>query len=75
MTKQLPEVFSDAVVAGGGRFLILQIPKLKKLAVFDVSEAKVTKYIPLAEENAVFAAGLDAVIVGLPRGGRWSVGA
>jgi hypothetical protein len=76
VTKQLPDTFSDAVVAGGGRYLIFQLPKLKKLAVFDVSEAKVTNYIPLAEEKAVFAAGLDCVIVGLPGAGRmerWSL--
>ncbi|MCI0702019.1 MAG: trypsin-like peptidase domain-containing protein [Planctomycetia bacterium] len=76
VVKQLPEVFSDVAVAGGGRYLIFQLPKLKKLAVFDVSEARITNYIPLAEEKAVFAAGLDAVIVGLPGAGRlerWSL--
>jgi hypothetical protein len=76
VTKQLPDVFSDVAVGGGGRYLIFQMPKLKKLAVFDVSEAKVTNYIPLAEEKAIFAAGLDAVIVGLPGAGRlerWSL--
>ncbi len=74
--KKLPEVFDNAVVAGGGRYLVFRMPKLKKLAIFDVSEAKVTNYIPLAEEKAVFAAGLDAVIVGLPSAGRlerWSL--
>ena len=74
--KKLPEVFDEAVLAGGGRYLIFRLPKLKKLAVFDVSEAKVTNYIPLAEEKAVFAAGLDAVVVGLPGAGRlerWSL--
>jgi hypothetical protein len=52
------------------------MPKLKKLAVFDVSEARVTKYIPLAEEDAVYTAGLDCVIVGLKKAGkleRWSL--
>jgi S1-C subfamily serine protease len=76
VTKQLPDAYSDVAVAGGGRYLIFQIPKLKKLAVFDVSEGKVTNYIPLAEEKAVFAAGLDAVIIGLPGAGRlerWSL--
>ncbi len=76
VTKQLPDTFSDAVVAGGGRYLVFQMPKLKKLAVFDVAEAKVVNYIPLAEDKATFAAGLDCVIVGLPGAGRlerWSL--
>jgi hypothetical protein len=76
VTKQLPDTFSDAVVAGGGRYLVFQMPKLKKLAVFDIAEAKVVNYIPLAEDKATFAAGLDCVIVGLPSAGRlerWSL--
>ena len=76
MIKRLPEVFSDVVPGGGGRYLIFHLPKLKKLAVFDITEARVTKYIPLTEDKIVFAAGLDAVIVGLPianRLERWSL--
>lgn len=76
VAKQLPDVFTEVAVGGGGRCLIFQMPRLKKLAVFDVSEARVTNYIPLAEEKAIYAAGLDAVIVGLPGSGRlerWSL--
>ena len=76
VVKKLPEVFSDVVVGGGGRYLILHMPKLKKLAVFDVNEAKVTKYISLSEDDIAFAAGLDCVVVGLRKSGkleRWSL--
>ncbi|MDB5313532.1 MAG: hypothetical protein JWO38_7734 [Gemmataceae bacterium] len=76
VVKRLPEGFSDVVLGGGGRYLIFHLPKLKKLAVFDVTEARVTKYIPLAEDNIAFAAGLDAVVVGLRGAGkleRWSL--
>lgn len=76
VVKRLPDGYSDVVVGGGGRYLIFHMPKLKKLAVFDVSEARVTRYIPLAEGNIAYAAGLDAVVVGLRGAGkleRWSL--
>lgn len=74
--KKLPEAFTDVVVGGGGRYLIFHMPKLKKLAVFDVNAARVTKYISLTEDDITFTAGLDCVIVGLKKGGkleRWSL--
>ena len=40
VVKKLPEVFSEVVPGGGGRYLIFHMPKLKKLAVFDVNEAR-----------------------------------
>jgi S1-C subfamily serine protease len=76
VVKKLPEVFSDVVVGGGGRYLIFHMPKLKKLAVFDVNQARVTKYIALAEEDIVYTAGLDCVVIGLKKAGkleRWSL--
>ncbi|MDY3552419.1 serine protease [Gemmata sp. JC717] len=76
VVKRLPEVFTDVAVGGGGRYLIFQLPKLKKLAVFDVSAARVTRYLPLAEEDITYTAGLDCVVIGLKRAGkleRWSL--
>jgi hypothetical protein len=76
VVKKLPEVFSDMVVGGGGRYLIFHMPKLKKLAVFDVNEAKATKYISLSEDDIAFGAGLDCVVIGLKKSGkleRWSL--
>lgn len=76
VVKKLPEVFSDVVVGGGGRYLIFHMPKLKKLAVFDVNEARITKYIALAEDDITYAAGLDCVVVGLKKAGkleRWNL--
>ena len=76
VVKKLPEVFTDVVVGGGGRYLIFHLPKLKKLAVFDVNEARVTKYIPLAEPDVTYTAGLDCVVIGLKAAGkleRWSL--
>ncbi|HUR54965.1 MAG TPA: trypsin-like peptidase domain-containing protein [Gemmataceae bacterium] len=76
VVKRLPEVFSSVVAGGGGRYLIFHMPKLKKLAVFDVNEARITKYISLTEDDIFFAAGLDSVVVGLKKGNkleRWSL--
>jgi len=76
VVKRLPDVFTDVAAGGGGRYLIFHMPKLKKLAVFDVNEARVTKYIPLAEEDIVFTAGLDSVVIGLKAANkleRWSL--
>jgi S1-C subfamily serine protease len=74
--KRLPGTVADVQIGGAGRYLILQLPKLHQLAVFDVNEAWVTHYLPAADDNARFAAGLDKVVIGLPRKGvleRWSL--
>ena len=62
----LPSPATDAVVGGGGRYLILKLPRLRKLAVIDISEGKVAKYIDLREDGAFFAAGLEKLVIGLP---------
>jgi len=75
VVKRLPDAFSDVVPGGGGRYLIFHLPRLKKLAVFDVAEARVSRYIPLTEDKVFFAAGRDAVIIGLPKANRLERGA
>jgi hypothetical protein len=74
--KNLPDIASDVCVGGGGRFLVLHLPKLKKLAVFDVNEAAIARYIPVAEEKIAFAAGMEKLVIGLtPKGlvERWDL--
>ncbi len=76
VVKRLPEAFSHFVLGGSGRYLIFHLPKLKKLAVFDINEAKVTKYIPLTEDDITFTAGLDSLVIGLRKSNkleRWSL--
>ncbi len=75
-SRSLPEAAADICVGGGGRFLVLHLPKLKKLAIFDVNEAKIVHYVPLTEDKIVFAAGIDKLVVGLtPKGivERWNL--
>jgi S1-C subfamily serine protease len=74
--KRLPEPFADVCLGGGGRYLVFQLPRLRRLAVFDVNEARITGYLPLAEDKVSFAAGLESVVIGLPKKGvleRWSL--
>jgi hypothetical protein len=74
--RKLDSTVADAVVGGGGRYLILHLPKERKLAVFDVNLAKVVGHIPMEEDSAKFAAGLEDVVIVLPRAGtieRWNL--
>jgi hypothetical protein len=76
VVKKLPEPYDDMAVGGGGRYLIFHLPRLRKLAIFDVNEARVTHYIPLDEDRVRFAAGLDKLVIGLSSKGaveRWSL--
>jgi hypothetical protein len=63
---KLPAPVADLVVGGAGRFLILYLATVRKLAIFDVRQAKVVHYLPLAEDNVKFAAGKDKLIIILP---------
>lgn len=65
-TYALPEVAARVCVAGGGRYLLFLFPKLQKVGVFDVSEAKIVRYITLPEENPQLAAGMHKLAVYLP---------
>src|SRR5262249_44242433 len=76
LIKKLPDIASDICIGGGGRYLVLHLPKLKKLAVFDVTQTTIVRYIPLTEDKVVFAAGLDKLVIGLTTKGqleRWDL--
>jgi hypothetical protein len=63
---KLPEAARALRVGGGGRFLILHLPEARKFGVFDVNEAKIVRYIPAAEDEVLFAAGMTKLLVFLP---------
>jgi hypothetical protein len=68
--------FTDFTTGGGGRYLILHQPKRKRLAVFDLSRAKVVGTVPVRADDIHFAAGLDKLVVLYPaerRLERWSL--
>ena len=64
--RKLPSAATSVVAGGGGRYLILHMPQERKLAIFDANEGKVTRYVPAADDNVLFAAGLDKLVVVLP---------
>src|SRR4051812_35288281 len=51
-TVNLPSAAGEIVPAAGGRLLLIHLPKERKLAVFDTVQAKVLKYLPVAEDDA-----------------------
>jgi hypothetical protein len=74
--RMLASSVTDVAVGGAGRYLVLHLPGLHKLAVFDVSAAEVIGHIPVKEDKCLFAAGLKDVVVLLPGAGtieRWSL--
>ncbi len=60
---RLPGMVDDLGVGGGGRYILLQINSLRKIAVFDVNVLKIVNYIPLASDDSLFAASADKLIV------------
>jgi hypothetical protein len=44
----LPGKAVDVAVGGGGRFLVLHVKDKRQLVVFDLSQGKVLKELPLA---------------------------
>jgi hypothetical protein len=65
LVVDLPEPFAQVRTGGGGRYLIFHLKKARKLAIFDVSEAKIVKEIEVPDD-VLYAAGLDALMVVLP---------
>jgi hypothetical protein len=66
VVKDLPAPVDDVAVGGAGRFLILRLVGLRQLAIFDVNEGKIVKYLPTTEDGVKIAAGMDRLIVVAP---------
>ncbi|HJZ94140.1 MAG TPA: zinc-ribbon domain-containing protein, partial [Gemmataceae bacterium] len=67
--RKLPSAIDDVCVGGGGRFLFLSLPQSKQVAIFDVNEAKIVKFLPVPSTNARIAAGMDKLFVADPAEG------
>lgn len=59
----LPATLSDVRVGGAGRYVVLEIKSLRKLAVLDVSQAKLLGYIPMADDSTKFAVGATKLVM------------
>jgi predicted Zn finger-like uncharacterized protein len=76
VTVSLPSAAADVCVGGAGRYLVFHLPAEGRLAVFDVSEARLTGSVPLPDDKVLFAAGMDKLLVVLPERGavqRWAL--
>jgi hypothetical protein len=72
----LPGAADAACYAGGGRFVLLRLAERRELAVFDVSEGKVVKQLPLLEPGCLIAGGMNHFYVVAPAANqieRWSL--
>ncbi|QDU47914.1 hypothetical protein [Gimesia panareensis] len=73
---KLPGEFTDLVTGGGGRYLILHFEKLNRLGVFDTSQARIIKFVPVDSKKVMFAAGAEHLLVVDPESKilkRWSL--
>jgi len=57
----------EVAVGGGGRYLVLHLPTVNKLAVFDTNEGKVIKELPVKENEIHFAANQTQLVVLYPQ--------
>jgi S1-C subfamily serine protease len=64
-TKDFPleGAIGDVITGGGGRFLLLVLRQSRKLAVFDLNEARIVGNIPLPAQDALVTAGADIALV------------
>jgi hypothetical protein len=63
---KLPGTVDATCLGGNGRYVLLRIPKLKQIAVLDVCEGKIVKYLALTEEASLIAAGNEHVFAVAP---------
>jgi hypothetical protein len=66
----LPGPVADVTVGGGGRYLVLRLSGARKLAIFDLQQGKVARYLPLPEEPVHIAAGANRLVVIYPNSRR-----
>ena len=73
LTRPLPAKPGEVIMGYAGTCLLMKFPDLMKLGVFDLCQAKVVKYIDLAEKDAVFAAGGKVLLIFLPEAKRFEL--
>jgi len=62
-TLPIPATISEAKLAGGGRFLLLHLKEINKIAVFDICKSRIAKYLPAPAGEFAFAGGLTSAVV------------
>jgi len=72
----LPSNIGAAKAAGGGRYLLLHLKEINRIAVFDICNARIAKYLPAPNGEFSFAGGLTSAVVyekATRRLTRWSL--
>lgn len=73
---KLPAAAREIVEGGGGRYLLLRLGVLHKIAVFDAAVCKITGYVPIEDDNELYAAGAKWLLCIMPTRhviSRWSL--
>jgi hypothetical protein len=73
---KLPGTADLTCFGGGGRYVLFRLPKVKQVAILDVCEGKIVRYLPLPEDGALIAAGNEHLFVLAPTANviqRWSL--
>ena len=59
----LPAQIDDVAVGGGGRYLVLSMKSLQKIAVFDCNIGRIVHYISVESSDYHFAAGARVLVI------------
>lgn len=70
LVKPLPGIPENVIMGYAGTCLLMKFTELKRIGVFDLCQAKVTKYINLTDDDAIFAAGGKVLLIYYPGGNR-----
>ncbi|HOX07346.1 MAG TPA: trypsin-like peptidase domain-containing protein [Planctomycetota bacterium] len=76
LSFRLPDEVSDAVLAGGGAYLVLRFKVLNKLGVFDIAQGAMHKEIPTPAPGVVMGAGGNLAVFYVPGTGafeKWNI--
>lgn len=65
LERKLPSTITDVAVGGGGKFILLLLTQVRQVAVFDVSQARVIKYIPVEDDDVHLAAGQEKLFIAM----------
>jgi V8-like Glu-specific endopeptidase len=66
LTRNLPGTVDDALLGGGGRYVLLAMRQVKKIGVFEVRTGKLERFIPLAFDEPLLCAGVEKLFVADP---------
>jgi S1-C subfamily serine protease len=66
LERVLPGKIFEVATAGAGRYLLLQLRDVRKLAVFDANVADVVKLLPLPSDQVLVAGGAEKFVLLFP---------